>query len=145
MIRKHALTIVSFVALAAALVVVTLISRTDRFTTDDARAAIEKAMPSARIEDGPDVSHAKTLVVHVARHGTVAEVLVVVGDGDQNKGVAALRTAKRKLGGRWEGAIGCATWWVDDRQIRGKDAYDLRLHVEHAVTSAAPHGDDCQG
>jgi hypothetical protein len=145
MIRKHGLTIGSFAALAAALVVVALISRTDRLTTDDARAAIGKAMPSARIEDGPDVSHAKTLVVHVAGDGTVADVLVVVGDGDQNQGVAALRSAKRKLGGRWEGSIGCASWWVDDRQIRGKDAYDMRLRVEAAVKRAAPHGEDCQG
>jgi hypothetical protein len=115
---------------------------------DGARDAIRKAVPAARIEDGPDVDGAKMLLVHLDDGGVREDVLVAISSG-QHEAFEPLQAAERASGADWGDEAGCKNYAVASRTTgegSGDDGYGLAVEVEGAVRDAAPDGHrDCQG
>jgi hypothetical protein len=117
-----------------------------KLTRDDAREAIRKAAPRARIEDGPEVDGAKTLLAHVVEGGYKEDVLVAIAS-QQNGAFDPLKAAERLSGRGWGGEASCKNFAVAYRTTgKSGDGFGVDAHVERAITDATPDGArDCQG
>jgi hypothetical protein len=117
-----------------------------QLTRDDAREAIREAAPWARIEDGPEVDGAKTLLVHVVDGGYNEDVLVAIAS-QQNGAFDPLKAAERASGRGWGGEAACKNFAVAYRTTgKSGDGFGIDAHVERAITDATPDGSrDCQG
>ncbi|HEY6759055.1 MAG TPA: hypothetical protein VI318_06170 [Baekduia sp.] len=145
--RPRGRTVIAPVVVAVVVAAVVVL-RPDRLTVDKASEAIAKDVPAARVAAGPRVEGARLLVVHVARKGMAADVLVTVGDTASDPRDALL-AAERRAGRGWGSEVSCKNYAVAYRFSRPDpdgDAYAMALPVESAVNRATPDGErDCQG